>query len=124
MPVLTPETEARLAQAAEAAGKTPDAIVRELLGEAHSSSALSFDDSELLLRIQSAILLSARRNRAALESIQKMRPWSDEERHRYLDLTNEVETGEARRIELLSALARRRGVSLPEIVAELGLSPA
>lgn len=120
MPVLTPETEAQLISVATTAGKTPDEIVQALL---RGLPTAALGESELLQRIQEVIPLALRQEREALISIQKSRSWSPVERLRFLELTNQIETCEAERILLLSALARLRGVSLQEILRQLELTP-
>ncbi|WP_309688376.1 hypothetical protein [Armatimonas sp.] len=121
MPVLTPETEARLISVATSVGKTPDEVVQALLRDL-PTAALS--ESELLRRIQEAIPPSLRQEREVLITAQKARAWSASERARFLELTNQIETCEADRILLLSALARQRGITLPEIARQLELMPA
>lgn len=76
-------------------------------------------ESELLRGIQEAIPLALRKEREALIVAQKSHPWSPAERVRFIELTNQIETCEAERILLLSALARLRGVSLQEILSGL-----
>jgi hypothetical protein len=121
MPVLTPETEARLISVATTIGKTPDEVVQALLRDL-PIAALS--ESELLQRIQEAVPLSLRQKREALITAQQAHAWSEVERQHFLELTNQIETCEAERIVLLSALARQRGISLTEIVRQLELTPA
>jgi hypothetical protein len=122
MPVLTPETEARLISVATTQGRTPDEVVRELLRGMEVVPSLPEEESELLLAIQKAVPLSLRQERDALAHEQQERPWTSQERARFLELTNQIESCEARRISLLAALARKRGVSLKELATQLGLA--
>jgi hypothetical protein len=105
MAVLTPETEARLVSLAASRGKTPEEIIQELLKD--------FDETDLVSE-------EWQQERSRLIAIQQSRAWTPEERSRFLELTNKIETAEAARLQTLATLARERGISLADAVRERG----
>jgi hypothetical protein len=80
--------------------------------------ALSQTEADLLKRIETAVPLVALQRRKTLKA---QRELTDEERSEFAQLTDEIETAEAGRIDLLSELAALRGVTLPEVARQLGL---
>ncbi len=81
-------------------------------------SALSQTEADLLKRIETAVPLTALQRRKTLKA---QRELTDEEHSEFARLTDEIETAEAGRIDLLSELAALRGVTLPEVARQLGL---
>lgn len=47
-----------------------------------------------------------------------------EELQELLQLTDQIETSDAQRVQYLGELARLRGISLPDLMKELGIHPA
>ncbi len=80
--------------------------------------ALSQTEADLLKRIETAVPLIALQRRKALKV---QRELTEEEQNEFARLTDEIETAEAGRIDLLSELAALRGVTLPEVARQLGL---
>jgi hypothetical protein len=84
--------------------------------------ALSQTEADLLKRIEAAVPLAALQRRKALKATQAQRELTAEEHDEFAQLTDEIELAEAGRIDLLSELATLRGITLPEVARQLGLS--
>ena len=79
-------------------------------------------ESELLAQINQGIPAPVQRRYAELIARRQMERLTPEEHQELLQLTEQVEQIEARRVEVLAALAQLRGTSLSRLMADLGLA--
>lgn len=113
-----------IAQAAQSLPLTElDTLVQTLTTiRAHRRApALSQTEADLLKRIETTVPLTALQRRKALRVIQKERALTHDEQEELALLTDEIETAEAHRIDLLSELAGLRGITVPQVARQLGL---
>ena len=80
-------------------------------------------ETDLLWRIRLAAPETETRTLHSLLTKQKTKPLSNEERHQLQTILDERELRGAQRLEDLIQLARLRGVTVPNIMEQLGISP-
>jgi hypothetical protein len=81
-------------------------------------------ESELLLRINEGLPEDLSRRLESLQTKREAETLSDEEHQELIRLGDEVEKKELSRLEALAELASVRGMTLPETMRDLGLTPA
>lgn len=125
---VTKDVEEKLRKNAARQGKALDRYVSEILEqvsnyEQPTNSSISAQEADLLQRINLAIpsetwaeyrRLVARRDREEI---------TPEELDMLIAITDKIEIANAERIRHLAELAQLRGVSLPELMHELGIQP-
>ena len=125
---LPDDLEAFLRQRAQQMGIPVERLITRAIEErwatASKVSHLSDAEADLLQRIAAAVPAAIRQQRQKLHALSQQRGLTDEERDQYLRLTDQIETAEAERIELLSQLAALRGTSIPDVARQLGLRSA
>src|SRR5437868_2373524 len=125
---LAPELLAALRSMAQRAGVDPDRYIARAL-EAHvqqqagTPEPLSREETELLQQINQGLPPATWERYHALKQKRDARALTPVEHAELLALTNEVEIWNARRVELVAALARLRQVPLRAMMDELGLTP-
>jgi hypothetical protein len=125
---ITPELEEVLRRSAQRAGLPPDDYVLRVLQERLGTGErlpphLPQEETELLEQINRGLPPETWARYQALKEKRDARTLSPEEHSELLALTNEVELWNARRLELVLALARLRQVPLRAMMDELGLTP-
>jgi hypothetical protein len=123
---LTPELKERLREAAARKGVAPESYAISALEERVRSErppGLTARESRLLADISAGLPTATWQRYRELCAVRRDDRISDEEYGELLRLTEEVEVWNARRVELLSELARLRKVPLRELVAQMGLAP-
>jgi hypothetical protein len=126
---LAPELVATLRSMAEQAGLEPDryiarALQQHVQQQASPAAQLSRDETELLQKIGQGLPPETWARYQALKEKRDARTLTPDEYAELLALTHQVEQWNARRLELVAALARLRQVPLREMMNELGLTPA
>lgn len=84
---------------------------------------LPADESALLLRVNHGLPLEIRRRIAALRAMRDEESISDSEYEELTRLTDHAEEVHAERMRALVELAQLRGVSLPVLLDQLGVTP-
>lgn len=85
---------------------------------------LSPSEAELLQQINQGVPAPLQQRYAWLINRRQAEQLTPEEHQEVLQLTARIEGIEARRPEHLAALARLRGISLAQLVADIGIAPA
>lgn len=125
---VTKDVEENLRKNAARQGKALDRYVSEILEqvsnyEQPTNCSISAQEADLLQRINLAIpsetwaeyrRLVARRDREEI---------TPEELDMLIAITDKIEIANAERIRHLAELAQLRGISLPELMHELGIQP-
>jgi hypothetical protein len=93
--------------------------LRARLGSPH----LSEPETVLLLRINEGIGPDARRRYDELVAKRQAETISPDELEELIGITDEIEQHDARRLLALDELARLRRMTLPELMASLGIAP-
>lgn len=88
-----------------------------------AAPSLPARQAELLEKINTIVPPALRERWVTLLELQQARDLSEPERTELLSLVDTIELKEAERAVLLSELAQVRGVSVLELVAQLGLRP-
>jgi hypothetical protein len=89
------------------------------------ASSVTQEEAELLLRINGRLPEDVQRRYAELIARRDAETLGDEEHQELLRLTKQVEAFDAARVEALSQLASRRGVTLSALMRQLEIaSPA
>jgi hypothetical protein len=125
---ITPELEEVLRQRAQRAGLPPDGYILKLLRERLGGGErlpphLPHEETELLQQINQGLPPETWARYQALKEKRDARTLTPDEHAELLALTDEVELWNARRLELVLALARLRQVPLRVMMDELGLTP-
>lgn len=119
---LPPDVEARLRHRAAAEGIDPASLAVRVLGETLAKEPSLRSEAELLREINVGFgPASWDRLRSLAERCQSGL-LSDSEQQEYLTLADQLEEADARRMELIVELAKRRGESVERVVQSLGLS--
>ena len=124
---IAPELAAALRTMAQKAGLDPDSYITRALQEhierQHQAPRLSREEAALLKQINQGLPVETWKRYHELVAKRRAETLTPEEHQALMDLTNEVEVWNARRIGLVSELAQLRNVSLPAMMDELGLVP-
>jgi hypothetical protein len=123
---ITPELEQALQANAQRAGLPPDRYVINLLQERlipanGAPVGLPPAEAALLERINEALPEATWARYDALREERDAGTLTDTEYAELLELVNEVEIWNARRLEAVAELAKLRGVRFPDLVKQLGL---
>lgn len=87
------------------------------------AKSLSPKETDLLLKINQRLSPEKQRRYDELIARRKADQLTDDEREELLKLIEQVEVADAQRVEHLIALANLRGVTLRELMADLGIKP-
>jgi len=125
---IAPELEEELRRSAESAGLPPGGYILKVLqerldGEGRLPPHLSDTETKLLQQISQGLPTETWARYQALKEKRDARTLTPDEHAELLALTDAVELWNARRLELVLALAQLRKVSLKTMVDELGLTP-
>lgn len=125
---VPPEMERKLKQAASQVGLSPDSYIVRLLQQelqARATSArLSPEETDLLQRINASLSALEWERYRALLAKRDAESLNDKEQAELISLSDQLEEANVRRMEAVSELARVRRVTVPELMATLGLTPA
>lgn len=100
-------------------------VVAVIALQAHRKApSLAPTEAELLQRINRGISADLQRRYDTLIGQRQAERLTPDEHRELLDLTEKIERIDAERIADLAALARLRGISLAQLTADLGLTPA
>jgi hypothetical protein len=127
---LTPELEQRLREAASAAGVAIDSFiirsVEQQLGPtraAENGHRLSSEEAELLLKINDTLSSFPWQRHHELAAKRQDEALTVSEQAELMVLSDQTETAAGQRMTLVAALAEVRKISMPALLAELGLQP-
>lgn len=122
------EMERKLKQAANQLGLSTDSyIVRLLQQELQARSAfarLSPEETDLLQRINASLASIEWERYRMLVAKRDAENLTDKEHEELISLSDQLEEANVRRMEAVAELARVRKVTIPELMATLGLTPA
>ncbi|GAK58105.1 hypothetical protein U27_05078 [Candidatus Vecturithrix granuli] len=130
MPVVQVNAELSFDQLVKAVAQLPQSEFKKFLltvdriHPLHEEHRLSSRESELLLRINQGIPLSVQQRYDVLIEKRDARTLTPEEYQELLDLTDQVELLDAKRMENIMELARLREQPLSIILEEFGMSPS
>lgn len=85
--------------------------------------AMPRQEAELLLEINQRIPVDLQNRYDTLEQKRLAEMLTSEEYRELLELTDRIEEWQAKRAESLSLLAQRRGVSMGQLLRDLGIQP-
>ncbi|MBC8135664.1 MAG: hypothetical protein H8F28_07255 [Fibrella sp.] len=125
--VLEPDIEQWVGQEAQRFGIAPEAFVAQRLRDQRNLvrqlATLPDEEGDLLARINHGLPTDFWTRYHELVAKRQAQTLTDEEQAELILLSDRVEQKNAERAPYLIALARLRGVSLPELVRQLGLHP-
>lgn len=127
MPVVQVEAELSAEQLLQAVTQLPEAELMRfvakvnLLRPPRQERRLSRKESELLLKINQGIPSELQRRYNALIARREDETLTQSEYDELIQLTHQVETSNAKRVEHLIELARLRKISLDHLMDELGI---
>lgn len=119
---LPPDVERRLAEEAEREGMTADELASRTL-QIRWATAPMLSESQLLERINEGFSEVFWERYQTLQGQMRNEVLSETDRTEYLAMVGQVEKRQTERLGQLSELARRRGVSLFQVIHDLGLEP-
>jgi len=90
----------------------------------HKAPNLSKNESELLLKINQGLPQDVQQRFDELVSKRQAETLTPDEHQELLDLTDQIEKSDARRVEYMAQLANLRGISLPTLMKELAIHPS
>jgi antitoxin ParD1/3/4 len=108
-------------QVASGGYDTASEYVQALIRAEQERQATGAEESELLRRIRHGFPEGLRRRLRELTRLSEAETLSDEERAEYIALAEQREQADAERWEAVGRLARLRGVSVAQLMTELGL---
>ena len=127
---LTPELKAQVEEEAARTGVDAVAFVMDALREKLRSgtqrpsslpSRLSKEETALLLKVNEGMAENLVAEYKALTAKRQAETLTPQEHIRLIELTNQREVENARRMEYLAQLARLRNISLREAMKQLGI---
>jgi hypothetical protein len=118
---ITPELEHELQRRAAQAGLAPSAYAERLLQ--NGLRALTRPEAELMQRINQSLSPEAWSRYETLLAQRQAETLTQAAQTELIALSDELEALNAQRLEALTELAKLRGVAVPALMAELGLSP-
>ena len=119
---LPPDMESLLFQASLSEGKDISTLLLDSARhhlQGRGGDVLSGPETELLQRINAPLASEARTRRDALLTLQAQRELTRDEQTELTRVIDAVEVANAEHWQAIAELARRRGLSLHEIAAEL-----
>ena len=125
---LAPELVTALHTMAERAGVDPVRYITETLQEhiqrhQNDPPRLPREEAALLEQINQGLPEAVWERYRALKLKRDDETLTPEEHAELIALTDEIEGWNVRRLAIVAELAKRRGVRLPEMMAQLGLTP-
>jgi len=102
---------------------TTSRALQEHVARQQQAPRLSGEEAALLKLINQGLPIETWNRYHELVAKRRAETLTSEEHQALMDLTNEVELWNARRIGLVSGLAQLRNISLPAMMDELGLTP-
>ena len=87
------------------------------------AKSLSPKETELLLKINQRLSPEKQRRYDELVARRKADQITSDEREELLQFTEQIEVADAQRVEHLIALANLRGITLRQLMADLGIKP-
>jgi hypothetical protein len=125
---ITPDLEEALRETAAREGLAPDRYVLNLLREQLKRNQrmpphLPREEAELLQKINQGLPEATWERYRALKLKRDDETLTPEEHAELIALTDAIEGWNVQRLEIVSQLAKLRGVQLPEMMKELGLIP-
>jgi hypothetical protein len=126
---ITPELEEALRESAAREGLPPERYVLDLLKKQlvraqKAAPHLPRAEAELLQKINEGLPEATWERYRALKEKRDDETLTPEEHRELIALTDTIEGWNVERLEVVSRLAKLRGVPLPEMMKELGLFPA
>lgn len=91
------------------------------LRSGNAASRLSLTESELMAKINQPIAADRRRRYHELLDKRRAQQITEAEYEELLRLTDEVEQGDAKRVQCLVELARLRNLSVDELLSQMGI---
>lgn len=124
---LRPELETWIRQEATREGTTPESVAARVIEAQWAITSrvphLSTSESELLAKVNEGFPEAFWQRFRELRTKLDAEILTEGERQEFIRLYAQVEGKNAERIQYLGELSRLRGVSLPEIMAQLGIGP-
>lgn len=125
---ITPDLEEVLRETAAREGLAPDRYVLNLLRQQlkrnqRTPPHLPHEEAELLQKINQGLPGATWERYQALKLKRDDETLTPEEHAELIALTDAIEGWNVQRLEIVSQLAKLRGVQLPEMMKELGLLP-
>jgi len=125
---VTKDVEKKLRENAARQGKELDRYVSEILEqvsnyEQPTNSSVSAQEADLLQRINLAISSETWAEYRRLVARREQEEITPEELDLLILITDKIEVANAERIRHLAELAQLRGISLSELMHELGIQP-
>lgn len=119
------ETEQLLDTALQMSRTELERFVARLLAlkARQETPSLTARESALLLKINQGASQDIQRRYNSLTKRRRRHKLTRPELRELLELTKQIEQHDVERLKCLSALARLRGVSLPDLMQELGIEP-
>lgn len=118
---ITPDLEYELQRRAAQAGLAPSAYAERLLQ--NGLRALAGPEAELLQRINQSLTPEAWQRYEVLLARRQAEILTPEEQTELIALSDQLEALNAQRLEALTEMAQLRGVPVPALMAQLGLTP-
>jgi hypothetical protein len=118
---ITPDLEKELRRRAAQAGLAPSAYAERLIQ--NGLRGLSRAEADLLQRINASLSPEAWRRYEDLLARRQDETLTLAEQTELIALSDQLEALNVERLEALTELAQLRGVSVPELMTQLGLSP-
>lgn len=122
------EMERKLKQAANQLGLSPDSYIVKLLQQElqarAASTRLSPEETDLLQRINASLSAMEWEQYRELVAKRDAENLTGKEHAELISLSDKLEEANVRRMEAVTELARVREVTVPELMATLGLTPA
>jgi hypothetical protein len=118
---ITPDLEHELQRRAAQAGLAPSAYAERLLQ--NGLRALARPEAELLQRINQSLTPEAWQRYEVLLAHRQAETLTPEEQTELIALSDQLEAFNAQRLEALTEMAQLRGVPVPALMAQLGLTP-
>ena len=123
---LTPDLESQLRAEAARQGLDPDAFVvktlRESLGPVVAGdSCISQAESQLLLEINTGLDQETWRRYKELKEKRRAETLTRDEQKKLIEISDQIERQNARRVGCLAEIARIRKVTIRELMQQLGV---
>jgi tRNA A37 N6-isopentenylltransferase MiaA len=89
----------------------------------HKAPSLTRDETQLLLKINQGLPRDVQQRFDELVAKRQAETLTAEEHQELLQLTDQIEKSDARRVKCMAELAQLRGISLTALMEELGIHP-
>jgi hypothetical protein len=123
---LAPELESEVRAAAQQTGVAPDHYVANLLREhlSHRGPATGASEAALLKQVNLGLSAATWQRYGELRTKLQDETLTTSEQQELIQITDQLEAANARRIEALVQLSQLRNTTLDALIDELGLRPA